>query len=138
MERGRGRTQVKERSTHARHGMHMQQCSAVLTAMPGTALLQAQCASIGRALAATTSGFNTTYTRTSSLSYRSLLRAGTESARDRKGEGRVVAARVTRMGVWNLERTGGATGVGGLRGGGGFCEYSKAARPLREVQPRVA
>ena len=29
---GGGGTQVKERSTHARPGMHMQQCSAVLTA----------------------------------------------------------------------------------------------------------
>ena len=77
----RGRTQVKEGSTHARPGMHMQQCSAVLTAMPSTALIQAHCTLIGRVLAATTSGFNTTYMGTSSLSYRSLLRAGTQSAR---------------------------------------------------------
>ena len=32
LEGGVGRTQVKERSTHARPGMHMQQCLAVLTA----------------------------------------------------------------------------------------------------------
>ena len=51
-----GRTQVKERSTHARPGMHMQQCSAVLTAMPSTSVIQAHCALVGRVLAATTSG----------------------------------------------------------------------------------
>ena len=83
----RGLTQVKERSTHARPGMHMQQCSAVLTAMSCTALLLAHCASVGRVLAATTSGFNTTYTRTSSLSYRSWLRAGTKSAGGEGGGG---------------------------------------------------
>ena len=77
----RGPHAGKERSTHAHPGMHMQQCSAVLTAMPSTALLRGHCALIGRVLAATTSGFNTTYMGTSSLSYRSLLRAGTQSAR---------------------------------------------------------
>ena len=59
--RGGGGTQVKERFTHARPGMHMQQCSAFLTAMPSSALIQAHCALIGLVLAATTSGFNTTY-----------------------------------------------------------------------------
>ena len=47
--------QVTKRSTHARPGMHMQQCSAVLTAMPSTALIQAHCTLgtlIGRVLVA--------------------------------------------------------------------------------------
>ena len=38
-----------------------------------TALVQAQCALVGRVLAATTSGFNATYKRTSSSAVRSML-----------------------------------------------------------------
>ena len=65
--------------------MHILVCicsnvEAVLTAMPSTALIQAHCALIGRVLAATTSGFNTIFVGTSSLSYRSLPRAGTQLA----------------------------------------------------------
>ena len=66
LEESLGRTQVKERSTHARPGMHMQQCSAVLTAVSTTGLVQAQCALVGPVLAATTSGFNATYKGTPS------------------------------------------------------------------------
>ena len=78
----RGRTQVKERSTHARPGMHMQQCSAVLTAVVTVQLSSVgSLFEIGRVFSAKTADLHSFNYITLFATIQPLHRAGTQSAR---------------------------------------------------------